>query len=284
MFASDEASVRDVDAPLSRPAAEPRASAARSRRTASSRSSCSPRARTSTITIPRPSPICSSGWRRRASSCTAFTRRSARASSADAWGAPLTLASADADARAHGGRRSRARAAHRAAHSGRSVWWCISGCRAPRAVAGRQQPRRRRGAASRSCGGSRRRSASRRARSDSRTSCREPARSSTSSRRTSRRSDVGICLDFGHAHMDGDLVDAIETVSDHSDHDPRARQPRPHRRSSRAVRRHDRLAGGADRGAEDRLRRHALFEIAAHGRRSDAAEGTAWRANGCDSC
>jgi sugar phosphate isomerase/epimerase len=28
-------------------------------------------------------------------------------------------------------------------------------------------------------------------------------------------SDVGICLDFGHAHLDGDLVDAIETVSEH---------------------------------------------------------------------
>jgi sugar phosphate isomerase/epimerase len=26
---------------------------------------------------------------------------------------------------------------------------------------------------------------------------------------------IGICLDFGHAHMDGDLVDAIETVSEH---------------------------------------------------------------------
>jgi sugar phosphate isomerase/epimerase len=26
---------------------------------------------------------------------------------------------------------------------------------------------------------------------------------------------VAICLDFGHAHMDGDLVDAIETVSEH---------------------------------------------------------------------
>ena len=26
---------------------------------------------------------------------------------------------------------------------------------------------------------------------------------------------VGICLDFGHAHMDGDLLDAIETVSSH---------------------------------------------------------------------
>ena len=27
--------------------------------------------------------------------------------------------------------------------------------------------------------------------------------------------DVGICLDFGHAHLDGDIVDAIETVSEH---------------------------------------------------------------------
>jgi sugar phosphate isomerase/epimerase len=27
--------------------------------------------------------------------------------------------------------------------------------------------------------------------------------------------DAGICLDFGHAHMDGDVVEAIETVSGH---------------------------------------------------------------------
>jgi sugar phosphate isomerase/epimerase len=27
--------------------------------------------------------------------------------------------------------------------------------------------------------------------------------------------DVGICLDFGHAHLDGDIVDAVETVSEH---------------------------------------------------------------------
>jgi sugar phosphate isomerase/epimerase len=26
---------------------------------------------------------------------------------------------------------------------------------------------------------------------------------------------AGICLDFGHAHMEGDLVDAVETVSGH---------------------------------------------------------------------
>ena len=40
--------------------------------------------------------------------------------------------------------------------------------------------------------------------------------------------DVGICLDFGHAHMDGDLIDAIETVSEHlfatHVHDNRGRQ------------------------------------------------------------
>jgi sugar phosphate isomerase/epimerase len=28
-------------------------------------------------------------------------------------------------------------------------------------------------------------------------------------------SAVGICFDFGHAHMDGDLIDALETVSEH---------------------------------------------------------------------
>ena len=44
--------------------------------------------------------------------------------------------------------------------------------------------------------------------------------------------DVGICLDFGHAHIDGDLVDAIETVSEHLIDDARARQPRTARRSS----------------------------------------------------
>jgi len=29
------------------------------------------------------------------------------------------------------------------------------------------------------------------------------------------RPNVGICLDFGHAHMDGDVLEAIETVSEH---------------------------------------------------------------------
>jgi sugar phosphate isomerase/epimerase len=26
---------------------------------------------------------------------------------------------------------------------------------------------------------------------------------------------VGICLDIGHAHLDGDVIDAVETVSEH---------------------------------------------------------------------
>ena len=40
--------------------------------------------------------------------------------------------------------------------------------------------------------------------------------------------NVGICLDFGHAHLDGDVVDAIETVAEHlvatHVHDNRGRQ------------------------------------------------------------
>ena len=57
-------------------------------------------------------------------------------------------------ARARGGR-SRARAAHRAADSVRACWSRTSACRArsARRAAGREQPRRRRGAASRSCSG-----------------------------------------------------------------------------------------------------------------------------------
>jgi sugar phosphate isomerase/epimerase len=26
---------------------------------------------------------------------------------------------------------------------------------------------------------------------------------------------VGICLDFGHAHLDGEVIDAVETVAEH---------------------------------------------------------------------
>ena len=49
----------------------------------------------------------------------------------------------------------------------------------------------------------------------SRTSCRAPASLVHFVEDVSTTADVGICLDFGHAHIDGDLVDAIETVSEH---------------------------------------------------------------------
>ena len=48
-----------------------------------------------------------------------------------------------------------------------------------------------------------------------RTNCRAAAPSCTSSRTCSNSGQVGICLDFGHAHLEGDLVDTIETVSEH---------------------------------------------------------------------
>ena len=34
-------------------------------------------------------------------------------------------------------------------------------------------------------------------------------------RRRARRSRTGICLDFGHAHLMGDVADAVETVAEH---------------------------------------------------------------------
>ena len=49
--------------------------------------------------------------------------------------------------------------------------------------------------------------------------------------------DVGICLDYGHAHLMGDLGEAIETVSGHLLDHARARQRRQARRPSGAVRR-----------------------------------------------
>ena len=38
---------------------------------------------------------------------------------------------------------------------------------------------------------------------------------------------LGICLDVGHARLQGDVVDALETVAGLSRHDPPARQRRP---------------------------------------------------------
>ena len=83
--------------------------------------------------------------------------------------------------------------------------------------------------------------------------------------------DVGICLDFGHAHMDGDLLDAIETVSGHlittHVHDNRGRA------DDHLVpfRRHHRLARRDDGRPEGRLRPDA----AVRNRRARIAEGHA---------
>ena len=69
--------------------------------------------------------------------------------------------------------------------------------------------------------------------------------------------DVGICLDYGHAHLMGDLGEAIETVSGHllttHMHDNGGQRDDhlvPYRRL-------DRLGRRDDGNAEDRLRRHA---------------------------
>ena len=53
--------------------------------------------------------------------------------------------------------------------------------------------------------------------------------------------DVGICLDYGHAHLMGDLGEAIETVSGHLVDDARARQRRQARRAPGALCRDHRL-------------------------------------------
>ena len=138
------------------------------------------------------------------------------------WIGPLSLASSDADARAAGGRRDRAGAAHRPADPGESAG------DAPRSAAHGPTPTRRV-------------RASRDGRAAARRSIEELQRVAEPlgvqiaveviPNELSRAGSlvhfveedlegldgrpVGICLDFGHAHLDGDLVDAIETVSEH---------------------------------------------------------------------
>ena len=97
---------------------------------------------------------------------------------------------------------------------------------------------------------------------------------------------VGICLDFGHAHMDGDLADAIETVSEHlittHVHDNRGRTD-------------DHLVpfeGTIDWPAaltavheESATTVSLLFEVAAHGSaEGHAAEGADRRGGGWQGC
>ena len=76
---------------------------------------------------------------------------------------------------------------------------------------------------------------------------------------------AGICLDFGHAHLDGDVIDAVETVSEHPDRDARARQPGPQRRSPAALRRHDRLGRHAAGGQKIGYDGPFTFEIVPNG-------------------
>ncbi len=78
---------------------------------------------------------------------------------------------------------------------------------------------------------------------------------------------AGICLDFGHAHLMGDVADAVEVAAEHviatHVHDNR----RPRRRAPRAVPRLHQLGHGADDDAEDRLRRHVPVGARQHGTR-----------------
>ena len=179
---------------------------------------------------------------------------------------------------------SRARAADRAADSVQGVRRCTLACRAGAPTPRRTTAATPRGEASRHLQPMAEPLGVRIARRGRcRTSCRAPARSCISWNASSMLRDVGICLDFGHAHLDGDLVDAIETVSEHliavDVHDNHGRTD-------------DHLvpfegtidwAGGADGGAEGRLRRAA--DVRDRRTRSDQgnARGRAGprRWNGC---
>ena len=124
-------------------------------------------------------------------------------------------------------------------------WWCTSGCRT------RSGRRPARTAATRRAAASRR-SRRRRPPLGVRVALEvipnalsTPERWCACSRTSSTCPTLGVCLDFGHAHLMGDVVDAIETLSGHARRHARARQPRAARRAPGAVRRHDRLAGRA---------------------------------------
>ena len=190
------------------------------------------------------------------------------------WGKPLTLASADPEARARApwlkpNARCRSRGGSRSA-----VLVAHLGCRAPVAGAGDNSrdggsPQHRGATAA---GGATRRPD--RSRSHPERAVAGRIARALRRRGCSTTAGVGICLDFGHAHMEGDLLDAIETASRAPHHDTRARQSRPLRRASRAIRGNDRLAGGTDGGAESRLRPDA----AVRDRRTRISEGHAARA------
>ena len=181
-------------------------------------------------------------------------------------GAPLSLASADRDARAKA-----VDEAERALQIARRIPFKVLVAHLGLPRCGAERPRQttaatRRDAASRSCGHRRAARRADRGGSDAERAVAGRARSCISSNDVLDVADVGICLDFGHAHLDGDLVDAIETVSEHlvavHVHDNNAAQ----RRSSRAVRR-DRSTGRRALTAVQKVGYDGtlMFEIAAEG-------------------
>ena len=126
---------------------------------------------------------------------------------------PLSLASADPDARAHA-----VGEAEQALHIARRIPApvLVAHLGVPRTQHGLRTAATRgppRGAASRNCCGWRSRSA---CRSRVEVIPNELSRAGSLVHFVEDDLDgVGICLDFGHAHLDGDVVDAIETVSEH---------------------------------------------------------------------
>ena len=231
---------------------------ARSRRTGSRRSRSSRRARTSTTTTRRRSTGWRGGWPRPGLALHARARADRpSASRRRLWAPTFSNARGRREPRAGGGARDGGGAASRAADSVRACWSCTSGT--PTA----QQPAAATTAATRPCAAWRRSAAlaeplgvrvalevipnqlSRRRRA----ACDCSSASST-------LEHAGICLDFGHAHLIGDVVDAVETGVGARHRDARARQRRPRRRRTwcRSTGTH-RLGRGADGDAEDRLRR-----------------------------
>ena len=219
--------VRRLDAPVSRRSAWAATTCSRSARTGSTRSSSSRRGRTSTTTTP----TAVADLQQWLAEARARAAQRARADRRELRGRPLGRA---ADAGEHrrrrpraGAGRGRARAAHRPADPVRRAR------RAPRGCRDRSSPPpadNSRDAARRSIEALQRLAAPlgvpRRARGD-------PERAVAAGlaralrRGRARRRPVGICLDFGHAHLDGRPRRRHRNGVRAPDRDARARQPRP---------------------------------------------------------
>ncbi len=90
---------------------------------------------------------------------------------------------------------------------------------------------------------------------------------------------TGLCLDFGHAHLMGDVADAVEIAAEHVDRHAHSRQPRSRRRSPCAVSREDQLGRGVDDDAEDRVRGHVPDGARQHRFTGGGTRGSAARAS-----